>query len=134
ALIDTIVSDRGISDAIVDAQDAALQRLLKKDFAGTVLGYVHRVLAMPQQEAPIVAPNFWEQFEMSARLGEIRKYRPSAYRALPKRAASSPTPTLPPQARGEGKSEDADPRAAGRTRDSKASARVRPLTHEAGEG
>jgi glycosyltransferase involved in cell wall biosynthesis len=88
ALIDAIVSDRGISDAIVDAQDAALQRLLQKDFAGTLLGYVRDVLAMPPQEAPTVAPVFWEQFEMSAKLGEIRKYRPSAYRALPKDPAA----------------------------------------------
>src|SRR5262249_45169086 len=71
------------------AQDAALDRLLKKDFAGTLLGYVHQVLALPPQPAPRVAPDFWEQFEMTARLGEIRKYRPSAYRALPKRAARS---------------------------------------------
>jgi glycosyltransferase involved in cell wall biosynthesis len=88
ALIDAIISDRGISNAIVEAQDAALQRLLRKDFAGTLLGYVQQVLAMPPHEAPRVAADFWEQFEMSARLGEISKYRPSAYRALPKRPAS----------------------------------------------
>jgi glycosyltransferase involved in cell wall biosynthesis len=85
ALMDAILSDAGIANAIVESQDAALQRLLRKDFAGTLLGYVARVLAMPPQEAPHVAPAFWEQFEMNARLGEIRKYRPSAYRALPKR-------------------------------------------------
>jgi glycosyltransferase involved in cell wall biosynthesis len=85
ALMDAILSDAGIANAIVEAQDAALQRLLHKDFAGTLLGYVDQVLAMPPHEAPEVAPAFWEQFEMNARLGEIRKYRPSAYRALPKR-------------------------------------------------
>src|SRR5262249_54838704 len=92
ALIDAIMSDRGIAEAIVDAQDAALQRLLHKDFSGTLLGYVRDVLAMPPQPAPAVAPAFWEQFEMSARLGEIRKYRPSAYVALPKPPASVQTP------------------------------------------
>jgi L-malate glycosyltransferase len=85
ALMDAILSDAGIANAIVEAQDAALQRLLHKDFAGTLLGYVDQVLAMPPHDAPDVAPAFWEQFEMNARLGEIRKYRPSAYRALPKR-------------------------------------------------
>jgi L-malate glycosyltransferase len=89
ALMDAIVSDRGISEAMVDSQDAALKRLLAKDFAGMLLGYVRDVLAMPPQEAPEVAPKFWEQFEMSAKLGEIRKYRPSAYRALPRDPADA---------------------------------------------
>jgi glycosyltransferase involved in cell wall biosynthesis len=98
ALIDAIVSDRGISNAIIEAQDAALQRLLKKDFAGTLLGYVRQVIAMPPQQAPRVATDFWEQFEMSAQLGEIRKYRPSAYRALPKRPTLEPEPVAEPAA------------------------------------
>jgi L-malate glycosyltransferase len=92
ALIDAIVSDPGIANAIVESQDAALQRLRHKDFAGTLLGYVDQVLAMPPQATPAVAPMFWEQFEMSARLGEIRKYRPSAYRALPKPPESAAEP------------------------------------------
>lgn len=84
ALIDTIVGDDGIQDAILAAQDAALQRLLAKDFAGTLRAFVDRVLAMPAMDAPPVTFDFWQQFAIGDRLDEIRQYRPAAYRGLPK--------------------------------------------------
>jgi L-malate glycosyltransferase len=84
ALMDAIVSDRGIQEAILDSQDAALARLLRKDFAGTLRSFVDRVLALPPVEAPPVTFDFWHQFELGDRLDEIRVYRPAAYRALPK--------------------------------------------------
>lgn len=87
ALMDAIISDAGIQEGILEAQDGALDRLMKKDFGGMLLGYVERVLALPPGEAPPVRFDFWQQFEQVTRLDEIRQYRPSAYRALPKRHA-----------------------------------------------
>ena len=75
---------RVIQEAIIAAQDAALERLLAKDFDGTLLKFVDRVMAMPPVEAPPVAFDFWHQFELVDRLDEIRQFRPAAYRALPK--------------------------------------------------
>ena len=45
ALMDAIVSDAALQDAIVDGQLAAVDRLRAKDFAGTLLGFVDRILA-----------------------------------------------------------------------------------------
>jgi glycosyltransferase involved in cell wall biosynthesis len=87
ALIDAIVSDEGVQEAMLATQDQALARLLAKDFGGMLLGYVQRVLALPPVEAPPVCFDFWQQFEQSMRLDELRQYRPSAYHALPKRGA-----------------------------------------------
>jgi hypothetical protein len=84
ALMDAIISDAGIQEAVLQAQDAALARLLAKDFGGTLLAFVDRVLAMPAVDAPPVTFDFWQQFELGDRLDEIRQYRPAAYRALPK--------------------------------------------------
>ena len=84
ALMDAIVSDEGIQEAIIAAQDAALERLLAKDFDGTLLKFVDRVMAMPPVDAPPVAFDFWHQFDLVDRLDEIRQFRPAAYRALPK--------------------------------------------------
>ena len=84
ALIDTIVGDDGIQEAILASQDAALERLLAKDFDGTLLAFVDRVMAMPPVDAPPVTFDFWHQFDLVDRLDEIRRFRPAAYRALPK--------------------------------------------------
>ena len=40
ALMDAIVSNAALQDAIVDGQLAAVERLRAKDFAGTLLGFV----------------------------------------------------------------------------------------------
>ena len=83
ALIDTVASDSGLQDRILAAQDAALDRLMRKDFAGTLLGMVDRVARAPRRRHPPVAFDFWDQFAESEQLEELRLYRPAAFRALP---------------------------------------------------
>jgi len=82
-LVEAVVSDAGLEQAIVAAQDAALERLRQKDFPGTLLRYVDGVLQQAPREAPEVAFDFWAQFDQFERLEELRQYRPALYRALP---------------------------------------------------
>jgi L-malate glycosyltransferase len=82
-LMDAILSDQPIGDAIVASQDAALQRLRERDFAGTLLRFVDQVLQRPPRPAPEIAFDFWTQFDQFERLEELRQYRPALYRALP---------------------------------------------------
>jgi glycosyltransferase involved in cell wall biosynthesis len=83
ALMDAILSDPDLQDAIVDAQLAAVDRLQAKDFEGTLLGFVEQILCTPRQGVPRVAFDFWHQFDASEELEEIRMYRPGAFKALP---------------------------------------------------
>jgi glycosyltransferase involved in cell wall biosynthesis len=85
ALIDAIVSDPDLQDAIVEGQLAAVARLQDKDFGGTLLGFVNGILAGPRLGAPRVAFDFWQQFDASEALEEVRLLRPSAFKALPER-------------------------------------------------
>jgi len=82
-LIDEIVSNAALQDRIVDGQLAAVERLRSKDFAGTLLGFVDRILAAPRAAAPHVAFDFWGQFDAAQQLEELRMYRPGIYKALP---------------------------------------------------
>ncbi len=82
-LMEAVLTDAAVEHAIVLSQDAALDRLLQKDFAGTLLAYVDRVLQHPARPAPEVAFDFWPQFEQFERLEELRQYRPALYKALP---------------------------------------------------
>jgi glycosyltransferase involved in cell wall biosynthesis len=82
-LINTIVDDRDITSQIVDGQYAALDRLATKDFAGTLLRYMDRVLATPRREHPPVAFDFWDQVDRAEEYDEIKQYRPAAFQALP---------------------------------------------------
>lgn len=88
-LLDALASDQALREAVVAAQDAALARLRRKDFAATLLGYVAQVLAAPRRPAPEVAFDFWAQFEQFERLEELRQYRPALYRALPSVASDA---------------------------------------------
>jgi glycosyltransferase involved in cell wall biosynthesis len=81
-LMDAILSQPQLQDAIVEAQLAAVRRLQAKDFGGTLLGFVDRVLGSPRAPRPRVTPDFWQQFDQEEALEEIRKYRPSAFKAL----------------------------------------------------
>jgi glycosyltransferase involved in cell wall biosynthesis len=78
-----ILDDADLEDAIVASQDAALDRLLKKDFAGTLLRFVDQVLATAPRPAPDVPYDFWAMFDQAERLEELRQFRPAIYRALP---------------------------------------------------
>jgi glycosyltransferase involved in cell wall biosynthesis len=83
ALMDSIISNVDLQDAIVDGQLAAVERLRAKDFAGTLLGFVNEILSAPRSPAPHVAYDFWHQFDAAQALEELRLYRPSIYKALP---------------------------------------------------
>ena len=82
-LMDTIVSDHALQDAIVASQLAALQRLMSKDFGGTLLRLVQRILDGPRAPKPHVAFDFWHQFDAAQELEELRLYRPAIFKALP---------------------------------------------------
>jgi glycosyltransferase involved in cell wall biosynthesis len=83
SLMDAIVSDAALQDAIVDGETAAVRRLQAKDFRRTLLGFVDRILGSPRAAGPTVAFDFWHQFDAAEELEELRQYRPSAYKALP---------------------------------------------------
>jgi glycosyltransferase involved in cell wall biosynthesis len=80
-LMEAVLDDWRIEDAVVQSQDAALQRLRERDFDGTLLRFVDMVLAMPPRPAPEVAWDFWQQFDQFERLEELRQFRPALYRA-----------------------------------------------------
>jgi glycosyltransferase involved in cell wall biosynthesis len=85
ALIAAIAGNTRLQAAIVEAQDAALERLEAKDFGGTLLGFVERALSAPGPAHPGVTFDFWWQYEQAQRLEELRLYRPALYKALPRR-------------------------------------------------
>lgn len=83
ALLDAVVSDRDLQDRIIDGQYAALDRLEARDFGGTLLRFVDRMLATPRRPHPPVAFDFWDQVRLREELEELWLERPSAYHALP---------------------------------------------------
>ncbi|NUR54845.1 MAG: glycosyltransferase family 4 protein [Acidobacteria bacterium] len=89
-LMAAILDDADLGDAVVRSQDAALERLRRKDFRGTLLRFVEQVRAHGPRPAPEVAWDFWPQFDQAARLEELRQFRPAAYRALPPRPDAEP--------------------------------------------
>ena len=82
-VIDAVIADAALQDRIVDGQLAAVSRLRAKDFAGTLLGFVDRILAGLRAPAARVTFDFWGQFDAAQELEELRLYRPAAYQALP---------------------------------------------------
>jgi glycosyltransferase involved in cell wall biosynthesis len=82
-LMDAILSNAPLRDRIIEGQLAAVDRLRAKDFAGTLLGFVNHILAMPRAPAPRIAADFWQQFDAEQELEEIRMIRPAAFFALP---------------------------------------------------
>jgi hypothetical protein len=83
ALMHAIVSDQAMGDRILAAQDAALDRLLAKDFGGTLLRFVDEALSLPRRPLPPVSFDFWRQYKIAEELTALRHYRPSVFRALP---------------------------------------------------
>lgn len=84
ALIDQVVSNDALRDQVVAGQDAALERLLAKDFPRTLLGFVDRVLASPRQTKRAVTDDFWDQVASFEQFEELTQFRPALYCALPK--------------------------------------------------
>jgi glycosyltransferase involved in cell wall biosynthesis len=89
ALIEAIVSDRGLQDRIIAGQYAALDRLEAKDFGRTLLGFVDTLLSTPRRPHPPVAFDFWDQLKLQEELEELWLYRPSAFKALPEAPADA---------------------------------------------
>jgi len=83
ALVDAVLSDQTIADNVLAAQDAALSRLLGKDFGGTLLGFVDRIAGSPRRTGPRVAFDFWDQLRAYERLEELRMFRPAVFKGLP---------------------------------------------------
>jgi glycosyltransferase involved in cell wall biosynthesis len=83
ALMDAIVSNCPMQEAIVRGQLDAVRCLQAKDFAGTLLGFVDEILGSPRAPMPRVAFDFWQQFDAAEELEELRLYRPAIYKALP---------------------------------------------------
>jgi glycosyltransferase involved in cell wall biosynthesis len=81
-LMAAVLDDEVIEATIIASQDAALARLQRKDFAGTLLGFVDQVRAVAPRPAPQVTWDFWSQFDQADRLEELRQFRPAAFKAL----------------------------------------------------
>ena len=86
ALMDAVVSNTDVQEAIIDGQLAAVDRLRARDFAGTLLGIVERDSSpLPACPRRRVTFDFWYQFDAAEELEELRLDRPSIYKALPPR-------------------------------------------------
>jgi len=93
-LMESLVDDQGLIDKVLDAQDAALERLRARDFGGSLLRFVEQALAGPRRGNATVAYDFWRQFKLAEELEEIRQFRPGAFKALPKDDEAGPTADL----------------------------------------
>jgi len=83
SILHQLLSDHAFEDQVLAAQDAALDRLRRQDFAGTLLRQVDRVRAAPRRPQAPIAYDFWKQFVLAEELETIRVQRPGAFRALP---------------------------------------------------
>jgi len=84
ALMDAASANVTIRSAIIEAQLAAVGRLQARDFASTLLEFIRTILAAPRASKPKVAPSFWNDFDAAQALEELRLYRPSIFKALPR--------------------------------------------------
>ncbi|MDQ3171135.1 MAG: glycosyltransferase family 4 protein [Acidobacteriota bacterium] len=89
SLINAIVSDAALREALLDGQTASLSRHTTRDFDRILLGHLDRMLSMPRKPMPDIAWDFWRQFEEAERLEELRQVRPSAFKALPRAPEAS---------------------------------------------
>ncbi len=83
-IVDALVGDRVLAEQVVRAQDAALSRMLAKDFDGTLLRFVDQVAQAPRRPHPGVAFDFWDQYVRQDQLEELSIERPAIFQALPK--------------------------------------------------
>jgi L-malate glycosyltransferase len=82
-LMNALLTDAGHESRVLEAQDAALDRLRARDFGQLLVRFVEQVLASPRKPDALVAYDFWRQFKLAGELEEIRQRRPAAFRALP---------------------------------------------------
>jgi glycosyltransferase involved in cell wall biosynthesis len=83
ALMNVLISDAGLESRVLEAQDAALDRLRAQDFGRLLVQFVEQVIAAPRRPQAPVAYDFWRQFTLAQELEEVRLRRPAAFRALP---------------------------------------------------
>jgi L-malate glycosyltransferase len=83
SLMATVLDDPRVEQAVLESQDAALERLRARNFSAILLRNVHALLAAGPREAPEVAWDFWAQFDQFERFEELRQFRPAVFRALP---------------------------------------------------
>ena len=83
ALMNALLTDAGLESRVLEAQDAALDRLRARDFGQLLVRFVEQVLGSPRKPEARVAYDFWRQFTLAGELEEIRQRRPAAFRALP---------------------------------------------------
>ena len=88
-LVSAVIDDPAVEEAVLQSQDAALERLLQRNFAGTLLGFVEQMKQAPPRPAPEVAWDFWAQFDQLERLEELRQFRPAVFKALPQEPLSA---------------------------------------------
>ena len=89
AIVDAVLDDTELCDRVVRKQDEAIERLLARDFDGTLLRYVDQVLKSQRKPAPPIAWDFWDQFRQAEELYEIQQYRPAVFRGLPESPEST---------------------------------------------
>jgi L-malate glycosyltransferase len=82
-LADAVLDDPALYERVLDGQDAALERLRRRDFAGTLLRLVEQALGGTRRGSPHVTFDFWDEFACYERLKELQRYRPAIFRALP---------------------------------------------------
>ena len=78
ALMDAILSNAELQDAIVDGQLAAVDRLRRRTSPARCCGFVDADPRGAARAGAAVAFDFWEQFDAAEELEELRLYRPSA--------------------------------------------------------
>jgi L-malate glycosyltransferase len=84
SIVDAVLSDTELRTQVIAAQDAALARLARKDFAGTLLRFVAEIERAPRVGVPDVTFDFWDQLAAYERLEELKRFRPSIYKSLPR--------------------------------------------------
>ncbi len=83
AMMNALLSDADLESQVLEAQDAAVARLVAQDFDGMVVRFIEETLAQPRRPQAPVAYDFWRQFKLAEELEAIRQSRPAAFRALP---------------------------------------------------
>lgn len=84
SIIGAVLNDSELRSQVIAAQDAALAHLAGKDFGATLLRFVDEIARMPRAGEPRVTFDFWEQLAAYERLEELRRFRPSIYKGLPR--------------------------------------------------
>jgi hypothetical protein len=82
-LVHEVVSNGEAREGIVEGQYAALDRLLARDFGGTLLGFIDRVVRSPRRPAPEVRAGFWDEVTRAERSEQIRRFRSDVFWAPP---------------------------------------------------